>query len=79
MAVAEKVGFDRRGAPVHKRRPDGEVIVERSPERERVRRNGHEEIRTIWRTKKVVDNDLPDIAEGYQRFRAAHSEPGVQR
>ena len=28
MAVAEKVGFDRRGNTVYKRRPDGEVILE---------------------------------------------------
>ena len=28
MAVAEKVGIDRRGNPVYKRRPDGEVILE---------------------------------------------------
>ena len=28
MAVAEKVGFDRRGNKLYKRRPDGEEIVE---------------------------------------------------
>ena len=28
MAVAEKVGIDRRGNPVYKRRPDGEIILE---------------------------------------------------
>jgi type I restriction enzyme M protein len=79
MAVAEKVGFDRRGAPVYKRRPDGEIILEQRPERERVRRNGNETIRTIMRRHEVIDNDLPDIAEGYRRFRAKHPEPGGLR
>lgn len=76
MAVAEKVGFDRRGNPVYKRHPDGEVMLEEWNERRRVPRNGHEEIRTIVRQRKAVDNDLPDIAEAYRQFREEHGEPG---
>jgi type I restriction enzyme M protein len=76
MAVAEKVGFDRRGNPVHKRQPDGTAILEEWSERRRIPRNGHEEIRTIVRQRKAVDNDLPDIAKAYRQFREEHPEPG---
>jgi type I restriction enzyme M protein len=34
MAVAERVGVDRRGNPLYKRRPDGEEIWERPPDEE---------------------------------------------
>jgi type I restriction enzyme M protein len=76
MAVAEKVGFDRRGNPVYKRHPDGEVVLEEWVERRRVPRNGHEEIKMIVRKRKSVDNDLPAIAEAYRQFREEHREPG---
>jgi type I restriction enzyme M protein len=79
MAVAEKVGFDRRGNPVYKRRPDGEVITEPTEEVENVRRNGVETIRRIVRRRKAVDNDLPEIAKAYRRFRERHPEPGAPR
>ncbi|MFK3729932.1 MULTISPECIES: methylation-associated defense system DNA methyltransferase MAD2 [unclassified Streptomyces] len=75
MAVAEKVGKDRRGKAVHKRRPDGEVILETIEEVERV----GDEIRTVPRIREAVDDDLPLIAEAYQRFRAVHPEPGLPR
>lgn len=77
MAVAEKVGFDRRGNPIYKRRPDGEAILELQAEPERIRRNGSETTRTLMRKRKVVDNDLPVIAEAYWRFRDQYPEPGT--
>jgi type I restriction enzyme M protein len=77
MAVAEKVGMDRRGNPTYKRHPDGEAILEEQIETERIRRNGSETTRTISRKRKVLDNDLPLIAESYHRFRDKHPEPGV--
>jgi type I restriction enzyme M protein len=79
MAVAEKVGFDRRGNPVFKRRPDGTAILERVTVRMSVRRNGQEVIRHDVRTQEVVDDDLPEISAAYRRFRARHPEPGIRR
>ncbi|MEW9531732.1 restriction endonuclease subunit M [Microbispora sp. NPDC049125] len=79
MAVAEKVGFDRRGNPVYRRHPDGEVILEEQEERERVRIGGKDVTRTLVRKRKVIDNDLPKIAEAYRLFREKHPEPGVAR
>lgn len=79
MAVAEKVGIDRRGNTVYKRRPDGEVITEIQEEKERVRRGDHEEVAVLHRKVKAVDNDLPEIAKAYRRFRDQHPEPGLPR
>ncbi|CNE21843.1 N-6 DNA methylase [Mycobacterium tuberculosis] len=79
MAVAEKVGVDRRGNTVYKRHPDGEVVLESIEEKERVRIGGKEVERKLVRKQKVIDNDLPVIAEAYKRFRDKHEEPGEPR
>ncbi|REE95759.1 methylation-associated defense system DNA methyltransferase MAD2 [Thermomonospora umbrina] len=79
MAVAEKVGIDRRGNPVYKRQPDGEVVLEVIEERERIRRDGGDEVTILHRKRKAIDNDLPEIAEAYKRFRLQHEEPGEPR
>lgn len=76
MAVAEKVGFDRRGNTLYKRGPDGEEIVEEKEVEERVTVNGYTVSRKLRRKSKVLDNDLPLIAEAYREFRNQHPEPG---
>jgi type I restriction enzyme M protein len=77
MAVAEKVGFDRRGNTLYKRSPDGEEIVEEVEYRERVRVAGQSVVRVLKRKEKTIDNDLPEIAKAYVTFRAEHAEPGA--
>ena len=77
MAVAERVGFDRRGNTLYKRSPDGEEILEDHEDIERIRTNGHFVIRKLRRKKKVVDDDLPLIAAAYLEFRKKHKEPGA--
>ncbi len=62
-----------------KRHPDGKAIVERVTVRERVIRKGQEVIRSVDRLQEVVDNDLPEIAGAYERFRARYPEPGAER
>ncbi|GAA3509219.1 type I restriction enzyme M protein [Streptosporangium album] len=79
MAIAEKVGVDRRNNPVYKRKPDGEIILEDQKEVERIRINGENVVRTLVRKRKAIDNDLPEIAKAYKRFRERHPEPGVAR
>ncbi len=76
MAVAEKVGFDRRGNTLYKRRPDGEEIVEEVMKRERVNIGGESVFRTLRRKQKIVDDDLPRIGDAYAEFRAENLEPG---
>jgi type I restriction enzyme M protein len=77
MAVAEKVGFDRRGNTLYKRSPDGEEILEDVEEVERIRTNGHFVTRTLQRKRKKLDDDLPEIAKAYCDFRKKNAEPGV--
>jgi type I restriction enzyme M protein len=88
MAVAEKVGFDRRGNTLYKRSPDGEEILEEVEEVERIRTNGHFVERRLRRKKRIVDSDLPfsregggfvegPIAEAYKEFRKGNKEPGA--
>ncbi|WP_454914120.1 methylation-associated defense system DNA methyltransferase MAD2 [Variovorax gossypii] len=75
MAVAEKVGFDRRGNTLYKRRPDGEEILVDVSHEEKVRIGGGLQVRTLHRKERILDDDLPEIAKAYAEFRAQHPEP----
>ena len=77
MAVAERVGFDRRGNTLYKRGPDGEELVEEVEHRERIRVGGQSIVRVLRRKEKTVDDDLPRIAEAYRAFRTENADPGV--
>ncbi|TXC95214.1 N-6 DNA methylase [Streptomyces sp. ISID311] len=76
MAVAEKVGFDRRGNELYKLHPDGTKVMEASVEMERLRIGDKVVTRPLKRSKPVIDNDLPVIAEKYREFRAKYPVPG---
>jgi type I restriction enzyme M protein len=77
MAVAEKVGIDRRGNEIYKRHPDGSEIVVPTTIQQEVVSNGAVVVRPIIRMERVRDDDLPDIATAYHRFRQDHPEPGA--
>ncbi|MFJ9431108.1 restriction endonuclease subunit M [Streptomyces sp. NPDC101490] len=77
MAVAEKVGFDRRGNPLYKRQPTGEIIMETTEEIEWVNVGGEREPRKLTRSREAIDNDLPVIARKYREFRRKHGFPGL--
>ncbi len=68
MAVANKVGFDRRGNKLYKRTPDGEEIVEPITHIERIRIGGRYVEQILTRSEKIEDNDLPVIADRYREF-----------
>lgn len=77
MAVAEKVGVDRRGNTIYKRNPDGEDIIKVIDHRT-VRRvvEGRLVTKKIPVYGKEVDDDLPVIAQKYREFRERYPEPG---
>jgi type I restriction enzyme M protein len=77
MAVAEKVGYDRRGNTIYKRAPDGQELLEEVEDRERIRIGGRSVVRIFRRKQKMIDDDLPRIAEKYREFRVNNPEPGV--
>jgi type I restriction enzyme M protein len=79
MAVAEKVGIDRRGNPVYKRRPDGDIILELQEEKQIIEVRGQERSVVVTRRVKAIDNDLPEIAKAYKAFREKYPEPGLKR
>lgn len=79
MAVAEKVGFDRRDNKVYKRSPDGEELVETVVETETVHFRDKKVKRVLHRKQKILDDDLPKIAEAYRKFRIQNPEPGIPR
>ena len=74
MAVADKVGFDRRGNKLYKRTPDGEEIIEQRTHVERFRIRGEWITRTLTRPEKIEDNDLPIIAQKYREFLKEQNE-----
>lgn len=76
MAVADKVGFDRRGNTLWKRHPDGEEIIVEKSYQEKVRIGGTLQVRTLNRKERILDDDLPLIADAYAEFRAKNPEPG---
>lgn len=77
MAVAENVGFDRRGNKLYARTPDGEEIVKMEEETESIRIGGRVVERKLRRPKKILLDDLPIIADKYKEFRIKYPEPGI--
>ncbi|GAA0978163.1 putative type I restriction enzymeP M protein [Nocardioides aquaticus] len=77
MAVAEKVGFDRRGNDLYKRHPNGDIVMETYEETEYITRKGVRHTKVIKRNRPEIDNDLPVIAEKYADFRSVYPIPGI--
>jgi len=73
MAIAEECGHGRRGEPRYVREPDGSETVFDVPEPDRWERDGkiHERVRV--RKDKLIADDLPLIAQEYQRLVAEDS------
>jgi type I restriction enzyme M protein len=77
MAVAEKVGVDRRGNTLYRRTPDGEEIIVSRETLERIRIGDRVIERPLRRKEKIIDNDLPLITEKYREFRQEYPEAGL--
>ena len=77
MAVAEKVGFDRCGNTLYNRSPEGEEITRDVEQVEIIAVGGRKMARTLRRKERIVDDDLPELAERHRTFRQEHPEPGA--
>jgi type I restriction enzyme M protein len=77
MAVAEKVGIDRRGNKLYKRTPDGEEILVEKTIVEKIPIGEKTIVRNLRRRERIPDNDLPEIVKAYQEFRLKYVEPGI--
>lgn len=69
MAVAEKVGFDRRGNKLYKRKPSGEEIFVSRQVPVQVRVGDRTMTRKLPIQEKELDDDLPTIGDKYEEFR----------
>lgn len=70
MAIAEKLGKDRRGNPIYLRDEDGAELVFRVDKEYLIhKKDGSEpEVKTRVEKMKVLDDDLPKIAEAYVKY-----------
>lgn len=72
MAIAEKIGHDKRGNAVFRRTVTGEdLLVERSEEIAEIDpATGNEVIRTVTVKEKDLDDDTPAVAAAYRAWLA---------
>lgn len=69
MAVAEKLGKDRRGVPIYLRDEDGaEILFEEIVEYFTTDKEGKKKIKKRKEQSKRLDDDLPKIAKAYSEF-----------
>ncbi len=69
MAIAEKLGKDRRGNPIYLRDEDGaELLFETETEYIVHKKTGDKEVKIRREKLKKVDDDLPKITEEYMKF-----------
>lgn len=72
MAVAEKIGHDKRGNLIYRRTPDGEdALIKRTETITEVdQETGAEVIRQVEVTERQVDDELSEVAMAYQSWLA---------
>lgn len=69
MAIAEKLGKDRRGNPIFLRDEDGaELTFEEKVEYLIAKKDGSKELRSRTEKSRRLDDDLPRIVEAYFQF-----------
>jgi type I restriction enzyme M protein len=69
MAIAEKLGKDRRGNPIYLRDEDGaELLFDTETQYIVNKKDGTSEVKTRREKLKQLDDDLPKITEAYFNF-----------
>lgn len=69
MAIAEKLGKDRRGNPIYLRDEDGaELLFDTQTQYVVYKKDGSTEVKTRREKLKQLDDDLPKITESYYQF-----------
>jgi type I restriction enzyme M protein len=69
MAIAEKLGKDRRGNPIYLRDEDGaELLFDTETQYVVNKKDGTPEVKTRREKLKQLDDDLPKITEAYYQF-----------
>jgi type I restriction enzyme M protein len=70
MAVAEKIGHDKRGAAIYKRDSEGkEILSELSNQEESIDPiTGKSFIYTTGVKDRVIDDDMPDVVKAFKKW-----------
>ena len=69
MAIAEKLGKDRRGNPIYMRDEDGaELLFDTETQYIVNKKDGTSEVKTRREKLKQLDDDLPKISKSYFEF-----------
>lgn len=69
MAIAEKLGKDRRGNPIYVRDEDGaEILFDTETQYVVHKRDGSVDVKNRKEKLKQLDDDLPKITEAYYKF-----------
>jgi len=69
MAIAEKLGKDRRGNPIYLRDEDGaELLFDTETQYLVNKKDGTSEVKTRREKLKQLDDDLPNITQAYYQF-----------
>lgn len=69
MAIAEKLGKDRRGNPIYLRDEDGaEILFTVDNKYVTTNKNNELEVKVRREKQKMLDDDLPKIVEAYNKF-----------
>ncbi|WP_313600147.1 methylation-associated defense system DNA methyltransferase MAD2 [Epilithonimonas vandammei] len=69
MAIAEKLGKDRRGVPIYVRDEDGaEILFETEKKFLAFKENGDKYVKSRIEKVKLLDDDLPKIVGAYKEF-----------
>lgn len=80
MAIADKVGHNKRGNTVFKRAPDGSLLLADTTRTHRVpKADGTFEEVAVTTTAPIVDDELNDVAEAYHVWLAEQLLPARKR
>ncbi|CAN5189520.1 hypothetical protein BH11PSE9_BH11PSE9_28390 [soil metagenome] len=80
MAIADKVGHNKRGSTIYKRAPDGSLLLHDSVRTHRLpQSDGTFEEVVVMTTAPMVDDELDDVAEAYHLWLAEQLTPVRKR
>lgn len=80
MAIADKVGHNKRGSTIYKRAPDGSLLLQDSVKSHRLPRiDGTFEEVEVTTTAPMIDDELDEIAEAYHVWLAEQLVPVRKR
>ncbi len=68
MAIAEKIGHDRRGNKLFKRLATGEEILQKRTKSIKINKNGTIISEQRISEERVIDDDIPDIIDVYTKW-----------